>query len=323
MVVPAMIVTPAPGAHGGDGERVARAFGFAVADVLDLSQSLNPVAQDPRPVVARHLDAVGRYPDPTRARDALAAAMGVAPDRLLLTNGGAQAIALVARELGGTVREPEFSLHPRDGGPLWRSNPHSPSGLLAAPEDRAAVWDEAFYPMATGTWSRGDLDSVVVGSLTKLFACPGLRIGYVLGDAEFVARCQRHQPLWSLNALAAAAVGDLLDGLDLAYVHDTIGELRRELGAVFERHHMLVSPSDANWVLVAEPDLRARLAPYGIVVRDCSSFGLPGVARVAVPDRAGLARLDRALQDLGDGRPATANPRVDGRDYSDEEKDVT
>ena len=318
-----MIVTPAPGAHGGDGERIARAFGFAVADVLDLSQSLNPVAQDPRPVVARHLDAVGRYPDPMRARDALAESMGVAANRLLLTNGGAQAIALVARELGGTVHEPEFSLHPRDGGPLWRSNPHSPSGLLAATEDRAAVWDEAFYPMATGRWTRGDVDSVVVGSLTKLFACPGLRVGYVLGEPEFVARCQRHQPPWSLNGLAADAVGELLGGLDLARVHRAIGELRRELCAVLARHHLSVAPSDANWVLVAEPDLRARLAPYGIVVRDCTNFGLPGVARVAVPDRAGLARLDEVLDDLANGRPAVATRQVDGRDARYEKKEVT
>lgn len=74
------------------------------------------------------------------------------------------------------VCEPEFALHPRGDGPRWRSNPHNPSGLLAGPAETAAVWDEAFYPLATGRWTRGDPGAVVVGSLTKLLACPGTGI---------------------------------------------------------------------------------------------------------------------------------------------------
>src|SRR3546814_7222336 len=88
---------------------------------------------------AAHLDAVGRYPDVTDATRALAEATGVDQDRLVLTNGGSEAITLVAGALGGSVAaEPEFSLHPRsaDGsGPIWRSNPHSPTGALAARQD--------------------------------------------------------------------------------------------------------------------------------------------------------------------------------------------
>ena len=40
---------------------------------------------------------------------------------------------------------------------------------------------------------------------------------------------------------------------------------------------------------------RGALARAGVLVRDCASFGLPGTARVAVPDEDGRARLDRAL----------------------------
>ncbi|HUE07936.1 MAG TPA: hypothetical protein VMP41_10955, partial [Acidimicrobiales bacterium] len=90
---------PAAGAHGGDGPAVARALGLAPGELLDLSLSLNPLAPDPRPVVARHLDALRAYPDTTEATAALAKAMGVAADRLLLTNGGAEAIALLAAEV--------------------------------------------------------------------------------------------------------------------------------------------------------------------------------------------------------------------------------
>ena len=99
---------PAPGGHGGDGVRVAAALGH---DVLDLSVSLNPLAPDVTTIVARHLDALRSYPDAADATRALADAIGVPPDRVLLTNGGAEAITLVTAELGGTVTaEPEFSL---------------------------------------------------------------------------------------------------------------------------------------------------------------------------------------------------------------------
>jgi histidinol-phosphate/aromatic aminotransferase/cobyric acid decarboxylase-like protein len=283
----------AAGAHGGDGAAIARALGI---DVLDLSQSLNPVAPDVAPVVARHLGALGRYPDPTDATCALAGAMAVDPARLVLTNGGAEAITLVGAELGGTVEEPDFSLYPRGGGPVWRSNPHSPSGRLAPDGATAGVWDEAFHPLATGRWTRGD-DAWVVGSLTKLLACPGLRVGYVLApDASGATDVRARQPAWSVNGLVCAALPELLAPVDLPRWRDDVAELRSRLVDVLRHAGLAPEPSDACWVLVEAPGLRDRLAPKGIAVRDCSSFGLPAHVRIAVPDLVGLTRLQEALQ---------------------------
>ena len=288
---------PGAGAHGGDGARVAAALGLDPGSVLDLSASLNPVAPDPAPVVARHLDELGRYPDPARATRALAEAIGAPPGCVLLTNGGAEAISLVAGLLGGRVVEPEFSLHPRGGGPLWRSDPHNPTGRLAGPEERAGVRDEAFYPLATGRWTRGDPDTVVVGSLTKVFACPGLRVGYVLAGPDLVSRLRDRQPAWSVNGPAAAALPDLLAEADLPRWTAEIAALRRDLVSLLDRHGLDPAPSDANYVLCRKaPGLRGRLAPHAVVVRDCASFGLPGQARIAVPTAEGLARLARALE---------------------------
>lgn len=287
---------PPPGAHGGDGALIARALGRSPEEMLDLSHSLNPLARDPRPIVAAHLDEIRRYPDGADAHSALSAVMKVAPERLLLTNGGAEAIALVSALVGGSVVEPAFSLHPRGGGPRWRSNPHSPSGLLADASERAAVWDEAFYPLATGEWTRADEGAIVVGSLTKVLACPGLRVGYVLADGEFIEACRARQPAWSLNGLAAAALPDLLAVLDLAHDVAAIRVLRERLNTLLVSHGLAVRPSDANWLLVERPGLREALAPVGVVVRDCATFAMPGVYRVAVPNEAGLTRLAEALE---------------------------
>ncbi len=144
---------------------VARSLGLDPDDLLDLAMTMNPVAPDPEVVVRRHLGSVRRYPDAREATAALAAVAGFDPERVLLTNGGAEAIALVAAELGGArVDEPEFSLYRRHLAridpalPRFRSNPGNPGGLLAGPDEVAGAWDEAFYPLATGTWTRGDAD---------------------------------------------------------------------------------------------------------------------------------------------------------------------
>jgi histidinol-phosphate/aromatic aminotransferase/cobyric acid decarboxylase-like protein len=235
--------------------------------------------------------------------------MGVEPARLLLTNGGGEAIALVAAELGGRVDEPDFSLYPRAGGPLWRSNPHNPSGRLAGAADLAAVWDEAFYPLATGRWTRGDPGAVVVGSLTKLLACPGLRVGYVLvpDDDRLVARLRARQPAWALNGLAAAAVPGLLERADLGGWAVAVARLRAGLVCLLHAAGFHPRPSDANYVLVRAPGLRSRLAVHRVLVRDCATFGLPDHVRIAVPDEHGLGRLAIALDLCARSAPQRAN----------------
>ena len=304
---------PAAGAHGGDVAAVAAALGCAPADILDLSASFNPDAPDVAALAAARLDSLRRYPDPAAATAAMAAALGTEPDCVLLTNGGAEAIALVAGDLGrAAVAQPaEFSLYARHladlvdpaedpGAPRIRSNPINPTGRLAAAGDDAVVWDEAFYPLATGDWSRGDVAAggaaVAIGSLTKVFACPGLRIGYVHADPASIARLAERQPRWALNGLAAALVPDLLARADLPAWAAATARRRAALAAAVPG----VEPSDANFVLVRVEDgaaaTRARLARHGVLVRDCTSFGLPGHIRVAVPDEAGRGRFLQAWE---------------------------
>lgn len=320
---------PPAGPHGGDGAAIARWLGVEPQAVLDLSASLNPFAPDLRPALARAVEsgAVGRYPDDGPARAALAERLGRSTDQVVLTNGGAEAIALVAAvRPRGWVEEPEFSLYRRHlqevvpCAPRWRSDPHNPSGRLAPAGEQAEVWDEAFYALATGRWGgRRQPGSVVVGSLTKLFACPGLRIGYVATDDDrLLAEVQARRPQWSVNGLAAAVLPELLDRADLEDWHRRMAVARAELAEVLRRYDLRPRPSDANWLLVdGAGGLRAALAAQGVAVRDCSSFGMPGTVRIAVPDEAGLARLDAALARWRGTTPqaavpATSSPRRSG-----------
>ena len=294
---------PSPGAHGGDGPRLAAALGVEPGAVLDLSMSMNPYAPDIEAIAAAHLAGLRRYPDPEPAADALAHSLGVAAERLVLTNGGAEAIALVAAEHPvGHVEGPEFSLYARHleredpSGPRWRSNPNNPTGRLAPADATADVWDEAFYPLATGAWSRGD-DAIAIGSLTKVFACPGLRAGYVVApDAEVAANLAARQPAWSLNGLACAVIPELLAVAELSAWAAAIARARGELVRVLRAHDLEPDPSDSNFLLVRDaPGLRSHLAHGAVLVRDTANFGLPEGVRIAVPDADGLDRLDRAL----------------------------
>ena len=292
-------------AHGGDVVSVGRALGIDPATILDLSASLNPMAPDVTPLAAERLAHLRRYVDDAEVDDAtarLAGALGVDADRVVLTNGAAEAISLVAHEQPrGWVEQPEFSLYERHlavldpNGPRWRSNPNNPLGRLARADERAGVWDESFYPMATGRWSRGDDSVYRIGSLTKLWACPGLRLGYVVApSSQEAAALARQQTAWSVNGLAVALVAPLLERTDLAGWATGIARLRGALAGVFTGFD--VTESTANWVLVhGAGHLRMPLAHHAVLVRNCASFGLPDTIRVAVPDEPGLERLAGAL----------------------------
>ncbi len=293
--------------HGGDGRAVARQLGIDPSELLDLSASLNPVAPDPRPVVARHLDSLLTYPDDTRATDALAEAIGVERERLVLTNGGAEAIALVAQlQPTGWADELEFSLYRRHltgldpEGLRWMSDPNNPTGRLAPAHQRAAVRDEAFYPLAAGTWTRGDAGTIALGSLTKVFACPGLRMGHVIAPDDRTAEAIRQlRPRWSVSGPAGAALPDLLATADLVGWTAAIAELRTQLHDLLLAHGLEADPGTANYLWVpAAGDLRNRLLAHRILIRSGASFGAPNAVRIAVPPPSGLEQLARALSHL-------------------------
>ena len=289
--------------HGGNALAFARALGVDHRDILDLSASLNPFAPDLRDIVISSVDEITRYPDEDPAHHALASALGVDPNRLVLTNGGAEAIALVATvEKHGHVPRPTFSLYERHlqtidpDGPLWRSNPSTPLGRLADPRETAHVWDEAFWPLATGTWSRGDADAWRLGSLTKLWACPGVRIGYVIApDEDRAVLVRRIRPRWALSAVALRVVQEGLPLTDLSAWARAIRRSRDQLVELFRSRDLTVVDTDANWVLVDSPQLGEHLRSAKILVRSCESFGMPGWFRVAIPRPDDVDRLSSAV----------------------------
>jgi len=132
-----------------------------------------------------------------------------------------------------------------------------------------------------------------IRSLTKDFAIPGVRVGYVVAAPALIARVEHGRPAWTTSAAAqAAAIAACGSG---AFVADSRGRLlaaRAELAAGLAAIGLGPAPSSTGFLIVRTGDARGvrrrLLARHRIVVRDCASFGLPEHIRLAAraaPDR--------------------------------------
>lgn len=235
---------------------------------------------------------------------------------------GLQCEPFLLKESEGFV--PELSgLESQLGGDelVFLCNPNNPTGLLLDSRElrRIAqrrpssvfVMDEAFADfveeMDSLVTDRPD-NVVVLLSLTKIFAIPGLRLGCAIADPEIVRAVRQIQPTWSVNTLAQE-IGRIAV-TDLEYIQRS-RELVRQLRSDFTAQlksipGITVFPGTANFLLVrvdrTETNaqvLADRLLKVGIAIRRCGNFdGLDDrFFRVAVRPREENTRLCDALRE--------------------------
>ena len=145
---------------------------------------------------------------------------------------------------------------------------------------------------------------VVLLSLTKAFAIPGLRLGVAVGDPAIVRGVREQQTPWSVNALSqAVGVAALEDAGYLCRTRAYVSAQRAALSAALSAIPCLnVFPGEADFLLVQSssidaPALAERLLKEGIAIRVCSNFqGLDdSFFRVAVRTESENTRLTEAL----------------------------
>ncbi|QLL69166.1 threonine-phosphate decarboxylase CobD [Lactobacillus sp. 3B(2020)] len=203
---------------------------------------------------------------------------------------------------------------------LCLTNPNNPSGGLITNSDlraladychqsqRKLILDEAFVDLTIPQVSSfiTQLNStdpiVVVHSVTKFYAIPGLRLGYaVTKDQDLLRAIQQQQNPWSVNALADVFGQQMFDQSKFQvqtrqWLEDTQPKLMRALKAFPALH---VFPSHTNFILfqVALTDLRERLLKHRIMIRQCDDYeGLDKTYyRVAVKSEANNQILVNAL----------------------------
>jgi histidinol-phosphate aminotransferase len=194
-------------------------------------------------------------------------------------------------------------------------NPTNPTSVLhpastlvrLARPGRVLLVDEAFMDAVVGEpeslAAAADVPGLIVlRSLTKTWALPGLRAGYAIGAPGLIARLAANRPQWPVGSLVLEAVtacseplavaGAELAATDIAADRDRLAAALSAIPGV-EVH----LPAAAPFLLLRVPDgelLRAGLKRRGIAVRRCDTF--PGLTadhlRVAVrPDESADALI--------------------------------
>lgn len=203
---------------------------------------------------------------------------------------------------------------PGDADLVVLGNPASPSGTLDPASallalrrpGRVVVVDEAFMDLVPGepaSLVREPLeDVIVVRSLTKALAIPGLRAGYAVAAPRLAERLRAVRPPWSCNALALAALAVAAQRPDeLAATAERAQAERSDLAERLARlDGVRTWPGAANFVLVEVADgpaVLAALRERAIAVRPAASFpGLgPNHLRITARSPAENERLVAAL----------------------------
>ena len=209
--------------------------------------------------------------------------------------------------------------HPRG---VFICNPNNPTGLylsrreiesvLEAMEDSLLIIDEAYVTFVEKRWNPFDLieqgNVVVLRSMTKDYGLPGLRLGYAVARREIIDSLRPVLPPWNVNAIAQKVGVDVLEKEE--YLRQSLRQVREAKRFLTDELSLLgfkVLPSDANYFLIKvgnAPQCRNALLAQGILVRDCTSFGLKEYIRIAprtMPECQKLiAAITKILRSGGD-----------------------
>ena len=210
------------------------------------------------------------------------------------------------------VQKLRGELKPTDCVILGR--PNNPTGNLIAAEEILRLAEVAHVVVDESFIDFADAESVrkfasekisVVQSLTKIFAIPGLRLGFAVVEKNLARRLNAAKDVWNVNFLAQKVGAVAL--ADEEFLRQTRAWLDVEQKFFVERLMNLrgvkVFPPSVNFVLLrcerAEEILRS-LRREKILIRSCANFvGLDGFyLRSAIRSREENLRLLNALQKI-------------------------
>ncbi|CDN32823.1 L-threonine 3-O-phosphate decarboxylase [Mucinivorans hirudinis] len=178
---------------------------------------------------------------------------------------------------------------------VWLGNPNNPDAtLIPATEilsrchaypDTLFIVDYAYQELTQEKQlieisGKRAKNLILTHSLTKSFAIPGIRLGYIVASAEIIAALSRGRAPWSVNSLALEAGCFIMDNYNrlLPNIEELMGEslfLQRELR---QNPNLESLSSRCNFFLSrlkngSAAELKERLVrEFGILIRDASNF---------------------------------------------------
>jgi histidinol-phosphate aminotransferase len=310
-------------------DKVAKEFDFN-----SLSMYPSVLADDLRAAVGRryHVDAsqviVGNGSD--EAID-LAVKTFIAPgDRVAIPVPTFEMYSMYAKIAGAKVvecplKESSFQLDvdailSANAKLIFLSSPNNPTGNCLKMEDlrqiikesdSIVVLDEAYCDFTSGegcTCSLKEADNLLLlKTLSKAYALPGLRVGFCLGSKSLVESISAVCAPFRLNRFSEkVAIEALADEKFVSSICEMARKERRWVTAELRKLGAFVYPSETNFILFKSPlpvkDLIAGLLAKKIAIRDCSNQPLlENCARVTFGNREVNEKFIAAFKEIAGG----------------------
>lgn len=259
-------------------------------------------------------------PAPCSLEIAIARKYGVSAENILVTNGATDAIYLIAQtfarkgyvhydigelptfceyedacRMAGLAR---WSGGKGDGVPAltvmrWLCNPNNPTGDVYTREEVEVlaqrhvlvVIDQSYEdftlsPIMTHQEAAESNNIIQIHSLTKKYAIPGLRIGYVAASRRLIHLLRNNVRPWSVNALAIEAGKWLMenDVSGCPSLSAYLGETKRLSRMLNQVPGVVVHPTHTHFFLAETEKGTATLLKdylaknHRILIRDASNF---------------------------------------------------
>ena len=224
---------------------------------------------------------------------------------------------------------------------VFLANPNNPVGNLVEPElifqiaekcrqcDITLVLDECFMELTGKEQTYSFLkrldefpNVVVIRAFTKLYAIPGVRLGYLVCEQNLAEKIRLQLPEWNLSVFAQrAGVAAIKEQEYIARAVVCIQTQRQFLLEELQAAGCSVFDSDADYLLFySEMPLYELFLQRGILIRDCSNFrGLQrGYYRIAVKSEEQNRMFAEVLREIHEN--AQAAERIDLMKEKSEER---
>jgi histidinol-phosphate aminotransferase len=261
------------------------------------------------------------------ALDYLARAMLDPGDAVLVPDPGFAYYAMSARYHHGRVetyplhKDEEFEQRPEnvldayDGQRIvYLISPHSPTGreihrdaiveVADGVDDETVVLVDEAYGVYSDAPSKVDLvrerdDVAVLRTFSKSHGLAGVRLGYLLAPEAWADAYARINTPFAVNELALRAGLAALDDDD--HVETTVESARWAREFIHDTLTARTWPSQGNYVLAEVGDAEAvfeAAKERGVIVRDATSFGLPGCIRITCGTKRETTRAVEVLNEV-------------------------
>lgn len=200
------------------------------------------------------------------------------------------------------------------------ASPNNPTGNAIGEEDfekimgilnerkQALVIDEAYAEFSDISFVdkvKKHENLIITRTFSKAFALAGMRIGYALASKEIAGYIEKVRQPFSISLLSQNAAVEALK--NQAYVKEIAEKIKRERKRMFEELGKISGikayKSHANFILIktikkSSKEVFRKLAEKGIIVRECSAFGIENYIRVTIGKRNENSAFLKAIKEV-------------------------